>query len=466
MSWANWKGFNFRETLGHVTDGTNEQAVTLAAHAYPQTTTIGGDSVTWGWEDIAGNTRDRDAGVDRRLAGVHFLSAGNPDIRFRIDLPSAGIYEIRIAQGDATNGNAQRFEVRDGTTVRINGAAEVGTAAGQFIDAKLAVRATAAAWASNQRSSAETFATTIFRLVLRAPSGGSSTIAHIAIRKLDEAVVSQPSILLLFNEASGSVVTNYGSQAGGNYTVQQGASPTDYAWTPQAVRPTGGFLDLKNVGNGSANMPYLTTAATAPSASAGSHSTAVGFRIDGWDTGLTRSYIVGPNGSGIQGPIRLRVLPPSGGGNFDLSIQVLTSGGFGPAGASAGMTGLTFGTFYQVSAAARIVAGTVELRYLLGAGSVQALTPTSSGADSWSAHWPLLNGAINEGFTNFGAIDGQIFYFAHDRDGLFWSDAEMAAINANPAAALTGWPQALNPLRRLRGARGALSGNSGRRLAV
>ena len=186
MSWANLKGFNFRATLGFVTDGANELFVNEAFGAYPQSKTIDGDTFDCGWETApaGGNSRDRNAGVDARLAGIVFTNtAAGVDPIFRIDLPSAGDYAIRLAMGDATGTNNQKCEIRDTTTALIT-LGESATSAEQFYDASLALRSSAANWVSFQVEVTKTFTTTIFRLVLQRPAANAATLAHFAIKQI------------------------------------------------------------------------------------------------------------------------------------------------------------------------------------------------------------------------------------------------------------------------------------------
>ena len=261
--------------------------------------------------------------------------------------------------------------------------------------------------------------------------------------------VAQPDILLVFNEASGTAVTNYGSLSGGGYAIQgPGSSPTDYAWSPQALSPTGGLLDVKNPGNNSANMPYLTTAATAPSSAKHDCSVAVGFVLDARDSGLSRSYILTGPAAGQRPPFVLWARAPTGGGDFDLLLDAKTSGGFGFSGEVVA-TALTHGTLYKFSAAFYYSGGNVSCRYKLGASAVVTLGPTSDGADTTYPAWPVLLGGFMEAFSTYGGIDGQLYYYAFERAGTAWTDTDLGDINSNPAASITGWPAEKDSYSRL-----------------
>lgn len=201
MSWANRKGFNFRSTLGFVTDGTNEQFVNEAFGAYPQSITIDGDTFNCGWETApaGGNSRDRNAAIDQRLAGIVFVSSGSADAVFRIDLPAAGNYKIRLALGDAGNANTQKAELRDTSTVLLT-VPNTATAIEEFIDASGVLQGSAATWVSSNVEVTYTFSTTILRVAVQAPSSVASTLAHLSVvadvTQLED-VLHRPALMAL-----------------------------------------------------------------------------------------------------------------------------------------------------------------------------------------------------------------------------------------------------------------------------
>ena len=182
MAWGTTKGFNFRSTLAFVTDGTNEQAV--LGEQYPQTTTIGGDSVVWGWDSNM-ELRNRNSTNDRRLAGNTFIAAGTVDAIFRVDLPATGEYKLRLSLGDATYSALQWCDVRDNTTVLYNvGGGTITTAANSFLDAN-AVERTAANWPGSNTQKQSTFSSTILRVVVRAvASAVQGRITHLEIEQV------------------------------------------------------------------------------------------------------------------------------------------------------------------------------------------------------------------------------------------------------------------------------------------
>lgn len=178
--------FNFRDSSGYVTDGSNTTYVLGNDDAYP--VTRGG--FTFGWNTIdADSGRDRDNAVDARLAGVNFNTNAASQAEFQVDMSSSGTKTVCLAVGDATadHKHHQYVEVLDNTTskfvVDIDGdGSSGGTAAGEFADANETVWSTAN-WPGSNVCKVVTFATTTFILKLGTPSSDSdnSSIAHLSI---------------------------------------------------------------------------------------------------------------------------------------------------------------------------------------------------------------------------------------------------------------------------------------------
>lgn len=195
-SFCAWdKGFNFRATSGFVTDGANETYV-IDNEAYPTVR----NSVTFGWNTttclsvtMGGGSRDRDAGVDRRLAGIHFGSnSGGLSCTFKVDLPSAGVYTIQLGMGDA-GGNAQEnyITVSDNATPLITFSPLNTLATPTFGDAAGATY-TSAAWPGSETAVTKTFATTTLNLQIggTVSLGTNSTITHLFISQVSAASTS------------------------------------------------------------------------------------------------------------------------------------------------------------------------------------------------------------------------------------------------------------------------------------
>jgi hypothetical protein len=196
MAWD--KGFNFRATSVYVTDGPNATYVIEtggnAANQYPITR----NGVTFGWIGVAGGfqTRNRSLSNDVRLAGCHFPSNGSGlvDKRFRVDLPSAGQYQVWLAVGDPSNRAANAtVAIYHGTTL-LASYGPTSLSGNSLIDAAGIVR-TAAAWVSAGGGSplSATFATTtLFIDIGNTASAGASPISHLFISQAGTATPKVP----------------------------------------------------------------------------------------------------------------------------------------------------------------------------------------------------------------------------------------------------------------------------------
>jgi len=183
MSWSNVKGFNFRESNAFVTDGTNE--IPDIGQTYPRSVTIDSDTFNVGWDTdktLATGTdqvRDRDAAIDRRLAGIAFIGNSSGASKYRINLPEAGQYQVRIAAGDADSARTLHFRVLDNTTQLVSYQA-VETATDQWMDATGVVRTSAADWVSNNAALTVTMSTTALIIEIGTVDGSGSNISALS----------------------------------------------------------------------------------------------------------------------------------------------------------------------------------------------------------------------------------------------------------------------------------------------
>ena len=187
MAWD--KGFNFRDTSAFVTDGADETYVINGSNVYPITR----NGVTFGFDvDPATDFRDRDALIDRRLAGIIFTASASQKL-FRVDLPNTGTFDIRVANGDtASNQNNQYFELRDDTTAFRTVEDTDGVLADNYNDAT-GVNRTEANWPGQNAAEQRVFASTIFRLALdkNVEFGIKHIITHIFVSEVG-AAAGQP----------------------------------------------------------------------------------------------------------------------------------------------------------------------------------------------------------------------------------------------------------------------------------
>jgi hypothetical protein len=195
-------GLNFRQTSTYVTDGAGETYV-LGTDAYP--TTRGG--VTFGWESgfTSANALNRNASVDRRLAGVHFES-GTAIPQFRLDLPAAGQYQIYAAFGDygPSTTNYSEFRFLDDATVLFSSTVQSMGGAQRWTDATDVKRTSASDWSTNNAARTETFASTILRC--RINYGG--------VDRTSSAVINHLRVIQLAAAASGNPWNYYAQLAG------------------------------------------------------------------------------------------------------------------------------------------------------------------------------------------------------------------------------------------------------------
>ena len=172
------QGINCRATLAYVSDGADEFFMDEGVNNYPTTSTQGN---TVGWETAFGNLgqRNRSASNDRRLAGMQYTGTGTK-YDLRIDLPSAGSYDIRLAAGDGLYAQPVSVELFD-TSSSLGVLSSGSTSAGNKFKDATNVERTAATWPGSNVAVTKTFSTTICRFRL----GSGSTLdvmahAHVA----------------------------------------------------------------------------------------------------------------------------------------------------------------------------------------------------------------------------------------------------------------------------------------------
>ncbi len=174
-------GFNFRSSASFVTDPTSTTFVSMEQTRYPTTRTIGGQTVTFGWESVASSyaVRDRVTSYDPRVAGINCQSDAELSV-FRVDLPAAGSYVLGLGIGDPSYGGTSHVVVLSGASTSllavnvVNPANYVGDATGT-----LRVGTT---WASTNATVQRTFASTILRLQIGGQNDGAySCISHLRV---------------------------------------------------------------------------------------------------------------------------------------------------------------------------------------------------------------------------------------------------------------------------------------------
>lgn len=178
---ATIKGYDFRASLGYVTDPANHVFINSSV-AYP---TTDGHGFSSGW--VAGaNDADRNSGLDARLAGICY-AATSATRTFRITLPSTGIYEVRLAVGDIFAQSDQQYHVFDDTTEFIT--VTVATGGNQWADATGVVRTSDSNWSANNVAVTRTFVSTTLNVQLGPNGADAVTLSHLSILDVTPQVV-------------------------------------------------------------------------------------------------------------------------------------------------------------------------------------------------------------------------------------------------------------------------------------
>lgn len=208
-------GFNFRSTLGYVTDPAN--TVGFFGTAYPTVKAFGALNVNAGW-DGAVNVADRSTSIDPRLAGGNTVSQNGVTRKFRVDLPVSGVWTIRLAMGNPSFSRAASFDILDsnGTTV-LYSRSEVTVTAPQYLDATKVLRATAAAWVNLNAPIDLTFSGTAAFIRLNASTALVNEITHLSFFKntSPQATVSDVSVDTTMGTAVVTVFLDVPAPVGG-----------------------------------------------------------------------------------------------------------------------------------------------------------------------------------------------------------------------------------------------------------
>ena len=174
---ANRVGFNFRQTLGYVTDGAGD---TFVSNSEIYSATPG-----YGWNASPSGSRNRSTANGPRLAGIVY-TGGNQN--FRYDLPNGpGLYRIKAGFFDpGGSANPTDWDFRDGVTkfAEVRGIVSDG---GAGVDGKDATgtNLSYADWNSLDGGNAldRTFVASYFTL-LCADLGGNNVVAHLSFEPL------------------------------------------------------------------------------------------------------------------------------------------------------------------------------------------------------------------------------------------------------------------------------------------
>jgi hypothetical protein len=178
------EGFNFRSTLAFVTDPANTQwADNDTTGLYPQTRA----GVTFGWvADTEASYVDRDASGDARTSGELARNNTSAEVtpKFRVDLDSAGTYDIHVWAGARSYAHNNYWRILDNASVLDTRHVSTTVGANQMCDANGNFYANSAAIVSGAVPIRLTFSSTILILEIADPALAASSdtrIMHLRI---------------------------------------------------------------------------------------------------------------------------------------------------------------------------------------------------------------------------------------------------------------------------------------------
>jgi hypothetical protein len=260
--------------------------------------------------------------------------------------------------------------------------------------------------------------------------------------------VDQPSFLMAFKQAvgSGPNVVNSGTNPGQYAFASQGAQGTDYTFSATGGQYGNGYVTVVGGLSGDTHMPYLSTTATAPSATLETINCAIGFRITQFFNG--QFMLVKPGTATAAGGASISGGTPAAGGDFDLQVVEFENSGSTILAMPTLPTALTFGVDYVMSMSINVTTPSSSVAsFKFGSNSVQTATGNFA-TFTWEGAWPFF--LRRSDFTDTFAPSGRINFIAFQRGGNPWSSADLAAINSDPTQ-IPGWPIAPTVLGMPRG---------------
>lgn len=181
-------GINCRATSTFVTDGANDD---YSLGSTTPRTGPGGHQHSWG-SDKTGSARDRNSSIgDSRLAGVIQHANGGSPTTFTVSLPDgAGIYNIRLALGDASFSHTDmKFVLKDGGTTLLTVSGNT-SGAGRWFDAT-GVERSDATWPGSNATAEVVFSGSTATIELGNTAGSdNSCLAHVAFEFVSGAAAA------------------------------------------------------------------------------------------------------------------------------------------------------------------------------------------------------------------------------------------------------------------------------------
>jgi hypothetical protein len=188
---------NFRGNAGFVVDGPGE-TYCLGSDIYPTGPRGGVGPLGWA---VAASGNDRVDTIDRRLAGINYVSPGVAKV-CRLDGITPGPNRIRVALGDANTAQSYQYlQLRDGGTTLLTIDKPAGNGAPEWYDATGVLRFGAADWVANNAPVDVMMAGTVLTIILGdASATGYSTLAHVSIEFLGTSGISSAILAALIEQ--------------------------------------------------------------------------------------------------------------------------------------------------------------------------------------------------------------------------------------------------------------------------
>src|SRR5271165_893129 len=329
------QGFDFRNTPSFVTDPAGD-AYVLSTTAYPTK----GNGVTYGWAKTSlVQSRDRNARLDPRLAGVNFATNGLP-AAFYVDLSSAGTYNLSLAMGDAGYQECWvqcQVQFLDGSTVLATVTGGL-TKAGYFYDAQ-GNNWSAAVWPTSNLSQQVTLTGTRLTVVVgtNKATGDYTPIAFLGVTQVSVTpnftISASPASLSIAQGNQGTSTITTTISGGFNSAISLSASGmpsgTTVSFNPNPIPAPGA---------GSSTMSIMVGAST-PTGTYPITVTGNGGGIQ-QNTTVTLTVTAAPNFTISASPASLSVQQGNQGTS---TITTAISGGFNSA-ISLSASGMPSGT--------------------------------------------------------------------------------------------------------------------------
>jgi hypothetical protein len=261
---------NFRGSFPYVTDGTGQTY--CLADVYPTVR----DGLTFGWSagDLSAVDRSTGSSYAPEFSGMNYWANTSGGREFRLLLPTAGTYDVRLAIGDALFGQAGQWcSIRDGASGPLLATVVSGssTTGGAFFDATGALLAPAAWRSGNTAVSVTTTGTVLAIRIGEATDGNVTCLAHLEVADTGSPALTAGPASFVHSGPAGIALSATAATGG--------TTPYTYQW--QRNSGGGSYSDLANGGGVSG---ATTLALTDGSATAG---TLYGYRLVVTDSSAT-----------------------------------------------------------------------------------------------------------------------------------------------------------------------------------